>query len=207
MPDSIHIVNASSPDEITDVRQLFEEYAAWLGFSLDYQGFPAELAGLPGLYAPPKGRLLLAYCDNAPAACGALRPQQNDICETKRLFVRPAFRGRKLGFMLANRLIAEARLIGYKFIASIPFPIAWAMRFVSMTHSASTKSLPTTRVRSPERSTSNCNSRRKSPGFGSFKTRGFLFRRKPQCGSLSGFSLLCSAGFPGLSGALRGGAA
>jgi putative acetyltransferase len=116
MPDSINVVNANSPDEIAAVRQLFEEYAAWLGFSLDYQGFPKELAELPGAYGPPAGRLLLAYCDGAPAGCGALRPLQPDICEMKRLFVRSAFRGHKLGATLANRLIEDARVAGYKFM-------------------------------------------------------------------------------------------
>lgn len=114
MSESISIVNASSPAEIAAVRQLFEDYVTWLGFSLDYQGFPEELAGLPGRYAPPQGRLLVATCNNAPAGCGALRPLSDEICEMKRLFVRDSYRGRKIGLLLINRLIEEARLIGYK---------------------------------------------------------------------------------------------
>ena len=114
MLESIRIIRASSPAEIAAVRQLFEEYVAWLGFSLDYQGFPEEFAGLPGRYAPPEGTLLIATCDSAPAGCGAFRPLSSEICEMKRVFVRPVYRGRKLGLAIIHRLIEEARLIGYK---------------------------------------------------------------------------------------------
>jgi GNAT superfamily N-acetyltransferase len=113
MSESISIIQAISPAEIAAVRQLFEEYVAWLGFSLDYQGFPEEFASLPGRYALPEGRLLLATCDGTPAGCGALRPLSADICEMKRVFVRPNYRGRKLGLTIVNRLIEEARAIGY----------------------------------------------------------------------------------------------
>lgn len=94
-------------------RRLFEEYAASLGVDLSYQGFAAELAGLPGAYAPPRGRLLLAFARDAAAGCVALRPVDDQTGEMKRLFVRPEQQGLGLGRMLAARAIDEARAIGY----------------------------------------------------------------------------------------------
>jgi putative acetyltransferase len=94
-------------------RELFREYAAQLGIDLCFQSFDQELATLPGDYAPPRGRLHIEYQDGQPAACVALRPLSQSICELKRLYVRPAFRGRGLGRRLAELMIAEARAIGY----------------------------------------------------------------------------------------------
>lgn len=110
----MHIVLASSPDQIERVRALFTEYAESLGFSLCFQGFDKELAELPGAYVPPKGRLLLATVDGEPAGCVALRPMANGACELKRLFVRPAFRATGLGRQLMDRILAEAREMGYR---------------------------------------------------------------------------------------------
>lgn len=107
------IAPANSPEEIAAIRQLFEEYAASLGLDLGYQGFPAELAGLPGAYAPPRGRLLLAADECGPAGCVALRPFNDGACEMKRLYVRPERQGLGVGRRLAQRVIAEARAIGY----------------------------------------------------------------------------------------------
>ncbi len=100
---------AITPQQIALVRTLFEEYAAWLGIDLSFQGFAAELAGLPGLYAPPRGRLLLALAGSETAGYVALRPLEDTVCEMKRLFVRPAFRGQGLGKLLAERIVEEAR--------------------------------------------------------------------------------------------------
>ena len=88
---------------------LFREYASSLGVDLSFQHFEEELAALPGDYAPPRGRLLLT-CDG----CVALRPLSSDVCEMKRLYVRPDARGTGVGRALVQRVIDEARSIGYR---------------------------------------------------------------------------------------------
>ncbi|MGA9640705.1 MAG: GNAT family N-acetyltransferase [Terriglobales bacterium] len=110
----VTIVEASTPAQIAQVRELFLEYASSLGFSLCFQNFDRELKELPGDYAPPDGRLLLAECGSELAGCVALHKIGTGICEMKRLYVRPQFRGRGLGRTLAERLIAEAPEIGYE---------------------------------------------------------------------------------------------
>ncbi len=108
------IRNADGSADFAAARALFEEYQQSLGFSLCFQNFDVELAGLPGAYAPPEGRLLLAFADGAPAGCIALRKIGEGTCEMKRLWVRPAFRGTGLGRRLAETFMAEARAIGYR---------------------------------------------------------------------------------------------
>lgn len=110
------IIQAATAAQIEQARALFLEYGASLGFSLCFQSFDAELAGLPGDYAPPTGRLLLAEVEGKPAGCVALHALGKDgaVCEMKRLYVRPAFRGQQLGRRLVEEVIRAARAIGYK---------------------------------------------------------------------------------------------
>ncbi len=110
---SFSIFQAQSAAHVAQARELFVEYAQSLGFSLCFQNFDEELAGLPGDYSPPEGRLLLAEYRSQPAGCVALRPKESGFCEMKRLYLRPQFRGKGLGRILADRIITEARQIGY----------------------------------------------------------------------------------------------
>lgn len=107
-------MRAKSPADIADVRTLFNEYAESLGFSLCFQSFEVELAKLPWEYAPPSGRLLLARSGAVAAGCVAMHKLEEEICEMKRLYVRPRFRGTGLGRRLAEEIIAQAREIGYR---------------------------------------------------------------------------------------------
>ena len=113
MTENFALTQAESAAQIAQARELFLEYAESLGFSLCFQNFEQELAGLPGGYAPPDGRLLLAECEGQVAACVALHKLEQGVCEMKRLYLRPPFRGKGLGRALAERIIAEARQIGY----------------------------------------------------------------------------------------------
>jgi putative acetyltransferase len=108
------VAQAESTTQIAQARELFLEYAQSLGFSLCFQSFDKELAALPGDYAPPHGRLLLAEYEGQLAGCMALHKLEPGICEMKRLYLRPQFRGKGLGRALANRAVADARLIGYQ---------------------------------------------------------------------------------------------
>jgi len=112
--DRLEITQANSAEQIAWVRELFLEYASSLSFSLCFQSFESELTQLPGYYAPPEGRLLVALIGDAPAGCVALHRSAPEISEMKRLYVRPRFRGLGLGKILAQRVIAEARQIGYR---------------------------------------------------------------------------------------------
>jgi GNAT superfamily N-acetyltransferase len=110
----MRLIQAITQEEIEQARELFLEYADWLGFSLCFQNFDQELADLPGRYAPPTGRLMLAFVDDQLAGCVALRELDEGICEMKRLFVRQGFRGHDLGRKLIDAIIEEARAIGYQ---------------------------------------------------------------------------------------------
>lgn len=108
------IVEATTPEQIEQVRVLFGEYRSQLPVDYCFPSFDAEVAGLPGEYAAPHGLLLLATVVGQPVGCIGLRafPRQG-TCEMKRLYVRPTFRGGKLGRELAERLLDEARRLGY----------------------------------------------------------------------------------------------
>jgi putative acetyltransferase len=110
----LKVTQAESSSEIALARELFVEYAESLGFSLCFQNFDRELAGLPGDYTPPHGRLLLARRGDESAGCVALHSLEPSVCEIKRLYVRPRFRASGIGRMLTNAVISEAKSIGYK---------------------------------------------------------------------------------------------
>ena len=119
----IEIIDATTPAQITQVRELFTElfnFTRAIEPDLDMSAIPAfgdveiEMQNLPGKYAPPRGRLKLALSDNQPAGCFALKPIDKSTCELKRLWVRPAFRGEQIGWKLTETLIADARRIGYQ---------------------------------------------------------------------------------------------
>jgi ribosomal protein S18 acetylase RimI-like enzyme len=109
----LEIRPATSAEEIEAARTLFREYADGLGVDLSFQSFDEELAALPAGYAPPDGSLLLAWDGAKAAGCAALRRFAGGIGEMKRLYVRPAWRGARLGRALAEAVIAEARAVGY----------------------------------------------------------------------------------------------
>jgi ribosomal protein S18 acetylase RimI-like enzyme len=111
----VKIIRATEPEQVRQVRQLFEEYAASLSFKLCFQNFQEELDGLPGGYALPSGCLWLATTDGGEAAgCVALRPLESGIGEMKRLYVRPEHRGTGLGKRLALKVLEEAGTLGYR---------------------------------------------------------------------------------------------
>ncbi len=107
------VTQARSAGDLERVSDLFREYEKSLGIDLGFQGFEQELAGLPGAYAKPAGRLLLAVDAGRAAGCVGLRPLAAGACEMKRLYVRPEFRSQRAGRLLATRVVEEARVIGY----------------------------------------------------------------------------------------------
>lgn len=110
------IAPAGGGSDIALARELFIEYQQWLGVDLCFQDFDRELASLPGAYAPPDGGLWLARVGGAVAGCVALRPIGDGLCEMKRLWLRPAYRGRGLGRRLAETCVAAARAAGHRAI-------------------------------------------------------------------------------------------
>lgn len=113
MGPKIRIVRAQTPAQIDEVRRLFREYERFLDVDLCFQSFEEELAGLPGKYGRPDGVLLMAMDGRQAAGCVALRKIEDGICEMKRLYLRPQYRGRGLGRLLAERIVSEAAALGY----------------------------------------------------------------------------------------------
>lgn len=109
----MEIKQVQTKKEIENIRVLFREYEKFLGVDLCFQGFEKELADLPGQYSPPYGQLFIALDNGIPAGCVAVRKIASDICEMKRLFVRPEARGKGLGRKLAQKTIVTAINFGY----------------------------------------------------------------------------------------------
>ncbi|MDH4222515.1 MAG: GNAT family N-acetyltransferase [candidate division Zixibacteria bacterium] len=112
--ERIKFVQVKTREELNHIRELFHEYAESLGFDLSFQDFEKELAELPGDYAPPEGCLILAIFENKVAGCVALRKLSEGICEMKRLYVKPAYRGKGIGKKLAVKILEKGRKIGYE---------------------------------------------------------------------------------------------
>ncbi len=110
----VRIVEVGAEENLQKVQELFEEYASSLDISLDFQDFDTELANLPGDYAPPEGSIFIAYWEGRVAGCVALRKFSPTICEMKRLYTRPQFRGLGIGRALCEAIIERARSTGYQ---------------------------------------------------------------------------------------------
>jgi putative acetyltransferase len=117
------MIVSAGPADMGMVRELFEEYWNSFGFTPCFQGFDREVAGLPGEYAPPGGRLAIAMIEGAAAGCVALRRFDETRCEAKRLYVRSAFRGQGLGRELLRWVIDEARAAGYAEMVGDTMPV------------------------------------------------------------------------------------
>lgn len=109
----LRIVQAAEPWQIEQARTLIREYTNALGIDLGFQDFEQEMAGFPGAYAPPGGRLLLALDGSEAAGCVGIRGLEPDTCEMKRLYIRPAYRGHRLGRRLIEAALEQARAMGY----------------------------------------------------------------------------------------------
>jgi GNAT superfamily N-acetyltransferase len=112
--NALNIIQLESGQYLDVIRALFVEYAESLDFDLDFQNFKDELAQLPGEYAPPEGCLIIAFYQGEPAGCVGLRKLEKNICEMKRLYVRPRYRAMGFGKVLAESIIREAGIKGYK---------------------------------------------------------------------------------------------
>ncbi len=110
----VELIQVKSEPALNSIRMLFLEYAHSLDFNLCFQSFDKELTQLPGDYALPGGRLVLAEVGHSPAGCIALKRLEAGVCEMKRLYVKPEFRGLGIGLKLARHIIDEARFVGYQ---------------------------------------------------------------------------------------------
>ncbi len=119
----MEIVPAFTAEHLTAMREMLEEYWQSFGFTPCFQNFAEELAGLPWKYAPPSGRLALAFAGGEAAGCIALRPVDERRAEAKRLYVRPPFRGEGIGFALLEWVIREARAAGYREMVGDTMPV------------------------------------------------------------------------------------
>jgi putative acetyltransferase len=108
------VVDSPAHPLVPDVRALFEEYAAELNVDLCFQNFQAELDGLPEKYGPPRGLLLLAHDEGEAVACGGLRDLGDEVCEIKRIYVKPSHRGRGTARSISERLIEHAASLGFR---------------------------------------------------------------------------------------------
>lgn len=123
MIGEVESVDSGRPHSVAAVRELWTEYWQALGLSFDFQGFGEEVRTLPGKYGPPGGRLLLLRIEGEPAATVAFRPLAEASCEAKRLYVRPAYRGRGAARALVEKLAEEARLCGYRSMYADTLPV------------------------------------------------------------------------------------
>jgi len=110
----VPVVEVTTAPELTAAKELIEEYARSLSVDLAFQGFAEEIAQFPGSYAPPDGTLFLAYSGRAPAGVVALRRHSATVCEMKRLYVRPEYRGSGIGRILSEKVIRAAAERGYE---------------------------------------------------------------------------------------------
>lgn len=142
----VTIIQAETPEHIDEARRIFIEYEKWLGVSLCFQNFQEEMDALPGKYASPAGRLLIAVENGEIAGCVAFRPINKKTCEMKRLFVRERFQGSGLGRQLLKRLISEAKNAGYKKKGSTRGYPEWERQLRCIADMGFARSSPTTRT-------------------------------------------------------------
>lgn len=112
--EKIIFIDVNTQELLEKTKEIFKEYQQSIDTDLCFQKFEEELASLPGKYAPPKGRLYLSFVGEKLVGCVALRPINDTECEMKRLYIKPEFRGQGMGRILAEKIISDAKEIGYK---------------------------------------------------------------------------------------------